>query len=114
MRHQNNIPKQLIPEFERRMFFRFVSTKEAGIWTKPQLVSGEILSKREISFGWHMVNERTADIYIPSPNGGRKVSAPPAAPPLPTGTLPERGTKLKQKTFILNNIFFQLLPEDLK
>ena len=96
------------------MFFRFISTREAGVWSAPLLVSGEILSQSEVSSGWHMVDDRTADIYIPGKNGGRKVSGPPAIPAPPEGTLPERKNKLKQNAFISNNIYFKLLPEDLQ
>ena len=104
----------IIPPFEKRMFFRFISTREAGVWSAPLLVSGEILSRNEIDSGWHMVDDRTADIFIPGKNGGRKVSVPPAIPEPPKGNLPERKNKLKQNAFISNNIYLKLLPEDLR
>lgn len=114
MRYPDNLRERLIPPFERRIFFRFVSYLENGKWSVPVLTRSELFSRSELAEGWRMIDQRTADIYIPALVPGRQLSAIPVCPAPPEGTLPERKNKLKQNAFISNNIYFKLLPEDLR
>ena len=116
MRHQNNLRKRLIPPFERRIFFRFVSYLENGKWSVPVLTRSELFSRSELAEGWRMIDQRTADIYIPAFIPGRRLSAIPACPAPPEGaSIPERRQTVQKKNFkVFGNAFFDALPEDFK
>ena len=115
MRHPDNLRKRLIPPFERRIFFRYVSYLENGKWSVPILTKSELFTQSELAEGWHMIDGRTADIYIPAFVPGRKLSAVPKCPEPPEGvSVPERQTKKKTNFKVFGNVFFDALPEDFK
>ena len=117
MRNKNTLRngRILTPPFERRLWYRFVSTQEGGRWSQPRLVSAEVLQTREVAEGWHLVTPAAADIFVPGRIGGRTASAePPRSPKPPAGELPERPKKRKISYTVFNNIFFDDLPEEMK